>query len=303
MFYTVLPLLFLWAGVAAQPAGPQLGAGGTRPPPDRPLPAFRERADSYRRGVYMQTLLRDSAAGVMHSLIYFPFLDLFAVTTVLEIDHQLPPSAKFLHGDHVPGLQVHRRHGRRPVPGRRRRGRSCGATSSGPTGSGRRPGPRTRSSSARCSRSASPGWRSRRSGSPSSDVPASRSGTTSAIRCRGCSATPSPPTCQHIHQVLWVVHVGAFFLLGGHPARHQAPPHVHLSDEHVPLGPRPAQGRDEAAAQPHRDLDGELRCERRSATSRGSSCSTPTRAPSAAGVRACARPTRQASRSIRARSC
>ena len=34
----------------------------------------------------------------MHSLIYFPFLILFAVTTVLEIDHQLPDSAKFLHG-------------------------------------------------------------------------------------------------------------------------------------------------------------------------------------------------------------
>ena len=34
----------------------------------------------------------------MHSLIYFSFLILLAVTTVLEIDHQLPESAKFLHG-------------------------------------------------------------------------------------------------------------------------------------------------------------------------------------------------------------
>ena len=47
----------------------------------------------------MQTLLRDPAAGLMHSLIYFGFLILFAVTTVSEIDHQLPPSWKFLHGD------------------------------------------------------------------------------------------------------------------------------------------------------------------------------------------------------------
>ena len=53
----------------------------------------------FRAGVYMQTLLRDPAAGVMHSLIYFPFLVLLAVTTVLEINHQLPESAKFLHGD------------------------------------------------------------------------------------------------------------------------------------------------------------------------------------------------------------
>ena len=47
----------------------------------------------------MQTLLRDPAAGIMHSLIYFSFLILLAVTTVLEINHQLPESAKFLHGD------------------------------------------------------------------------------------------------------------------------------------------------------------------------------------------------------------
>src|SRR6187431_3294160 len=53
----------------------------------------------FRAGVYMQTLLRDPAAGIMHSLIYFSFLILLAVTTVLEINHQLPESAKFLHGD------------------------------------------------------------------------------------------------------------------------------------------------------------------------------------------------------------
>src|SRR5690349_15463198 len=46
----------------------------------------------------MQTLMRDGAAGVMHSLIYFPFIVLFAVTAVLEINHQLPESMKFLHG-------------------------------------------------------------------------------------------------------------------------------------------------------------------------------------------------------------
>ena len=38
----------------------------------------------------MQTLLRDPAAGIMHSLIYFGFLILLAVTTMLEINHQLP---------------------------------------------------------------------------------------------------------------------------------------------------------------------------------------------------------------------
>src|SRR3712207_4207261 len=46
----------------------------------------------------MQTLLRDPAAGLMHSMIYFGFLVLLAVTTTLEIDHQLPEGAKFLQG-------------------------------------------------------------------------------------------------------------------------------------------------------------------------------------------------------------
>ena len=58
----------------------------------------RRRVADYRVGVYMQTLMRDGAAGLMHSLMYFPFLGLFAVTTVLEIDHSLPERAKFLHG-------------------------------------------------------------------------------------------------------------------------------------------------------------------------------------------------------------
>ena len=35
----------------------------------------------------------------MHSMIYFGFLGLLAVTTVLEIDHQMPEELKFLHGD------------------------------------------------------------------------------------------------------------------------------------------------------------------------------------------------------------
>jgi Fe-S oxidoreductase/nitrate reductase gamma subunit len=60
---------------------------------------FRKRRDSFLRGVYMQTLLRDPAAGVMHSLIYFGFLILLAVTTLLIIDEQVPVDLKFLVGD------------------------------------------------------------------------------------------------------------------------------------------------------------------------------------------------------------
>ena len=56
------------------------------------------RMKDFRAGVWMQTLLRDPAAGVMHSFIYFGFLWLFIATVVLEIDHQLPDNLKFLHG-------------------------------------------------------------------------------------------------------------------------------------------------------------------------------------------------------------
>src|SRR4051794_24081047 len=62
------------------------------------LENFKRRAEALRAGLYMQTLLRDPAAGIMHSLMYFSFIILLAVTTVGEINLQLPVEAKFLHG-------------------------------------------------------------------------------------------------------------------------------------------------------------------------------------------------------------
>src|SRR5437660_7216768 len=56
------------------------------------------RAKDLRDGLYMRTLLRDPAAGVMHSLIYFGFIGLFIVTLISQIQEQLPRSWKFLHG-------------------------------------------------------------------------------------------------------------------------------------------------------------------------------------------------------------
>ena len=103
-FYTLTTLLFAVAGwlfvVRVQ--------NWERGQPDRratTAKTIKRRLEDLRSGLYMQTLLRDPAAGVMHSLIYFPFLILFAVTTVLEIDHQLPDSAKFLHGQVYQGYK------------------------------------------------------------------------------------------------------------------------------------------------------------------------------------------------------
>ncbi len=58
----------------------------------------KRRMEDMRSGVYMQTLLRDPVEGTMHAFIYFSFLVLLAVTTILEINHQLPDDLKFLHG-------------------------------------------------------------------------------------------------------------------------------------------------------------------------------------------------------------
>ena len=96
-FYTVIPVLLVYGAVlfANRVKNWQRGA-----PDDRSTTTenVKRRLGDFRAGVYMQTLLRDPVAGVMHSMIYFGFLVLVAVTAVLEIDHQLPDDAKFLHG-------------------------------------------------------------------------------------------------------------------------------------------------------------------------------------------------------------
>src|SRR3954471_6136100 len=97
IFYATLPVVFVAiAWLFAQ----RMQNWERGQPDDRRLTAknAKRRFGDFRAGVYMQTLLRDPAAGVMHSLIYFPFLILFAVTTVDEANHLLPSSAKFLHG-------------------------------------------------------------------------------------------------------------------------------------------------------------------------------------------------------------
>ncbi|HEX8803697.1 MAG TPA: heterodisulfide reductase-related iron-sulfur binding cluster [Acidimicrobiales bacterium] len=98
VFYTVVPIALLAGAIAFSQRVRNWERGQ---PDDRrttPRNVGRRLAD-FRAGVYMQTLLRDPAAGIMHSLIYFGFLVLLAVTTVLEINHQLPEGTKFLHGD------------------------------------------------------------------------------------------------------------------------------------------------------------------------------------------------------------
>ncbi|MEM8924950.1 MAG: heterodisulfide reductase-related iron-sulfur binding cluster [Actinomycetota bacterium] len=97
-FYTVIPVLLVWGSLQLSYRVKNWERGA----PDRrkttPKNA-KKRLSDFRAGIYMQTLMRDPAAGIMHSLIYFNFLILLAVTTVLEINHQVPESLKFLNGN------------------------------------------------------------------------------------------------------------------------------------------------------------------------------------------------------------
>jgi Fe-S oxidoreductase/nitrate reductase gamma subunit len=97
-FYTLVPVLLAWGAFRFADRMKNWERG--KPAPTRTTTAenAKRRFGDFRAGVYMRTLLRDPAAGIMHSLIYFGFLVLLGVTTVLEIDHQLPESLKFLHG-------------------------------------------------------------------------------------------------------------------------------------------------------------------------------------------------------------
>jgi Fe-S oxidoreductase/nitrate reductase gamma subunit len=96
-FYVITPVLLVYGAVLFG----QRVKNWERGKPDNRATTkknVKRRLRDFRAGVYMQTLLRDPAAGIMHSLIYFSFLILLAVTTVLEINHQLPESMKFLNG-------------------------------------------------------------------------------------------------------------------------------------------------------------------------------------------------------------
>jgi Fe-S oxidoreductase/nitrate reductase gamma subunit len=96
-FYAIVPVLFLWGAWNFSLRAKNWERGA----PDRRVTTKKNvgrRLKDFKASVLMQTLLRDRGAGLMHSMIYFGFLVLMAVTTVLEIDHQMPPALKFLHG-------------------------------------------------------------------------------------------------------------------------------------------------------------------------------------------------------------
>jgi Fe-S oxidoreductase/nitrate reductase gamma subunit len=105
IFYIVVPMLIIYGAVLFS----QRTRNWERGKPDNRSTTkknVKRRLKDFRAGAYMQTLLRDPAAGIMHSLIYFSFLILLGVTTVLEINHQLPTGLKFLNGGVYEGYSL-----------------------------------------------------------------------------------------------------------------------------------------------------------------------------------------------------
>ena len=196
------------------------------------------RVRDFRAGVWMQTLLRDPAAGVMHSLIYFGFLVLFAVTIILEVDHQLPERPEVPPRHHLPGVLVRGRPLRPRVPRRHPVGDRP------PLPAAAVPDPHQVEARARrdprspSSRSPSPASSPRRSASPScaswpGRAPTTRSGRSSAgasparrLVDRGLAARRAPVGVGRARR-----HVRR---LPRDPADHDAAPHDHVAGEHVP---------------------------------------------------------------------
>ena len=202
-FYTVIPVMLVWGAIVFADRVRNWERGA----PDRRRTTTKNakrRLADFRAGVYMRTLLRDSAAGLMHSMIYFGFLVLLGVTTVLEVDHQLPESAKFLHGRTyqaysffgdlagVVFLGRHRLGDRAPL-------RAAPVPHPHQDQARARGDPRHvlrdrrhRASSPRCS------------ASPQIDQPdVTRSGASSAIRSASCSTGCRSTTLDRWHQIMW----------------------------------------------------------------------------------------------------
>ena len=241
VFYTVTPILILYGAWNFSPPGPELGAGRARPAHDHDEELHDAAATTSSRGVYMQTLLRDPAAGLMHSLLYFGFLLLLAVTTVLEIDHQMPDDLKFLHGDVYQGyalvgdvagvaflvgilLAIYRRYIQR-VYRIRIKSKPEHAVILGTflvlglTGFG------------------AEAFRIALNGRPELRAVERR-----RLAARPGSSTAGAPTrSQAWHRGWWIAHVLSLLRVPRHPADHDAAPHVHEPAEHVPARRRSAR--------------------------------------------------------------
>ena len=221
---------------------------------------IKRRLADFRAGAYMQTLLRDSAAGLMHSFIYFGFLALLGVTTVLG---DRPPAARGPQvpaRPHLPGVLVLRRPRRRRVRHRHRLGDRP------PLRAAPVPHPHQDQARARADprhvlrHRRLPGSSPRRSASPSIGRPSFEEWSFIGYPLSALFDGMSDDTLEHVAPAhRGSAHVVAFCVFLADPPGHDAAAHVHLAAEHVPEGSRASEGRDEGDAEPHRDRAGDVR--------------------------------------------
>ncbi len=58
------------------------------------------------RGLIMASVLKERAAGIMHSMIYYGFVVLLVGTIIVELDHLLPGNLKFIEGGFYQGYSL-----------------------------------------------------------------------------------------------------------------------------------------------------------------------------------------------------
>ncbi len=144
VFYIVVPILLVYGAVLFAQRTKNWERGR---PDNRATTSARTSSGAsrdFRAGVYMQTLLRDPAAGIMHSLIYFSFLVLLGGHHGARDQPPAADQPQVPARQRVRGLLVRRRPGRARPSSSAWCGPSCAATSSGPTASASRPSPSTR---------------------------------------------------------------------------------------------------------------------------------------------------------------
>ena len=84
VFYTVIPILIVYGAWMFSLRVKNWRRGGPDNRATTKENVGRRLAD-FRSGVYMRTLMREPGAGLMHSMMYFSFVILLGVTTVLGV--------------------------------------------------------------------------------------------------------------------------------------------------------------------------------------------------------------------------
>jgi hypothetical protein len=294
------PRALVWGAIAFRRSRPQLGTRWARSATHTPKNVARRFAD-FRPVCTWRTLLRDPAAGAMHSMIYFGILPCTVSPPLLEVRPADAAGAKFLHGTtYLPthcfvdaaGSDFHVVH--RPW-------RSSGVMCNGHIASASRPSPSTQPSSAPFCDGAS-AYSQSVGASPRIDPAFLREVSFIGYPLSTLFDGMSIDNLDRWHQIMWSLHVVGFVvflaLLPITMLRHMftSPLNMYLRDRDRPKGAM------KAMPNLAEDIARDVRCFGGRGLHVEAVCWIPMRAPCAVAAPASARRTPPASRSTLARS-